>query len=262
MLSGEEIEKLGLVVGATAEGYRASTYDVRIGEIVASDSLKKRVPHAAYVLPPGGMVRVISEELLTLNSTVTGHVLLKNALCRVGVLAIHIGVVDPGYEGPLSTTLINFGRLDYLVELGAPFLRVSFDECPASPRAAASAKWNKKAYSEQVRLEVLAHAAPTFLDVEGTAEKAADKIYSKSKKQLVLWSAIAALVFAAFTILVPVGAAYADRYLANREKREIEQRVKLEEHYEQQIRTLQGQVGILQRDAMKSAPANAPLGKP
>ena len=50
---------------------------------------------------------------------ITGHALLKNELYRKGVLAINIGVIDPGFEGPLSSILINFGREDFVVKRGA-----------------------------------------------------------------------------------------------------------------------------------------------
>jgi hypothetical protein len=68
------------------------------------------------------MVRVVSRESLRLPDTITGHVLLKNELCTKGVLAINIGVVDPGFNGPISSTLINFGRETCSVEKGTHYV--------------------------------------------------------------------------------------------------------------------------------------------
>lgn len=123
------------------------------------------------------MVRVISRETLHLPDTITGHVLLKNDLCTRGVLAINIGVVDPGFEGPISSTLINFGRNKFPVEKDTPFLRVSFHRCPSSPQAKHSVKYDRPAYLKRVKQEVLAYSGSSFLNMEATADEAAKKSF-------------------------------------------------------------------------------------
>ena len=133
LLSGEEIKASGVVAESEEKFYRAATYDLSVGDIVLDGG--KTWEGAAYDLKPGGMVRVVSKETLALPDSITGHVLLKNDLCTKGVLAINIGVVDPGFNGPISSTLINFGRADYEVRKGIAFLRVSFHHCPQSAKA-------------------------------------------------------------------------------------------------------------------------------
>src|SRR5579864_1733127 len=112
LLSGEEIGSLGLVENSTTDLFRASTYDLSVGDIIAAGPVSG---NKEYVLPPGGTVRVISKETLKLPDFITGHALLKNELCRKGILALNIGVIDPGFEGPISSTLINFGRSNFVV---------------------------------------------------------------------------------------------------------------------------------------------------
>ncbi|MBW4027271.1 MAG: hypothetical protein HIU93_07675 [Acidobacteria bacterium] len=97
LLCGEEIEAGGLVEASEDKFYRAATYDLSVGDIILDGG--KMCEGSTYDLKPGGMVRVVSKELLSLPDNITGHVLLKNELCTRGVLAINIGVVDPGFKG-------------------------------------------------------------------------------------------------------------------------------------------------------------------
>ena len=132
LLSGEEIESNKLVIDSIDKNlYRASTYDLSVGEIIPAGSASGG---SAYNLPPGGTVRVVSKEMLKSPDGITGHALLKNELCRHGVLAINIGVVHSGFEGPLSSILINFGKGNFVVKQGDPFLRISFHRCPLSSK--------------------------------------------------------------------------------------------------------------------------------
>ncbi len=262
LLSGEEIKTAGLVIDAHEPGYRASTYDLRVGTIVSADPKNPTDDKTAtYSLAPGGMVRVISAECLQLPETVTSHVLLKNELCRKGVLAIHIGVVDPGFRGPLSSTLINFGKNDFLVKLDEPFLRVSFFGCPPSPKVTESKQWNRTEYIARVREEVLAYAAPTFLDIEHTTTKAAEKMYVKFKEGLITWSAIAVLGVAIVTVFVPLGASYADRYVVNKEKADADKKQhEIVEQYSSRIQALESKIDELQRSLAAQKPSGTHKG--
>jgi dUTPase len=195
LLSGEEIKSHRLVEGSTDDNlYRASTYDLSVGDIVPAGAEAGLVYEGSrYLLLPGGMVRVVSKERLRLPDTITGHVLLKNALCTKGVLAINIGVVDPGFEGPISSTLINFGREKCEVEKGTPFLRVSFHRCPQSPKALKSKKYDRDSYLKSVKQEVSAYSGPTFLNMDKTAADAAEAAFGSFKNALIIWASLAAL---------------------------------------------------------------------
>lgn len=263
LLSGEEIESLKLVEDSSDGNlYRASTYDLSIGEIIPAGYASGG---SEYRLPSGGTVRVVSKELLKLPNEITGHALLKNELCRRGVLAINIGVIDPGFEGPLSSILINFGREDFVVKQGAPFLRISFHRCPYSPKAAKSAKYTREQYISHVRDEVAAYMAPTFLNIEATAAKAAAKAFVSFKEGLVVWATLVAVLLAALAIFAPLGASYVDKYLAAREMRqaEMEQTIEknVEERYETRLKALSDQIEELKR-TQKQAHRGAGSGKP
>jgi dUTPase len=265
LLSGEEIESSGLVTGSTDRNlYRASTYDLSVGEIIPAGSA---AGGAAFNLPPGGTVCVVSKESLKLPDRITGHALLKNALCRKGVLALNIGVIDPSFEGPISSILTNFGRNDFVVKQGDPFLRISFHRCPPSSNAK-SVKYDRPQYISLAKAEMAAYMDPSFLNVDVTAKKAAKKAFGSFKKALIIWASVAALVLALLAIYAPLGASNMDKYFAAaREQHELqlEQTIekKLEERYETRLKTLTDQVEELKRTAAeKSGHGNASGGRP
>jgi dUTPase len=265
LLSGEEIKSRGLVDDGDDRLFRASTYDLSVGDIIPAEG--EAYEGARYSLPPGGMVRVVSKEVLQLPHTVTGHVLLKNALCTKGVLAINIGVADPGFRGPISSTLINFGSRDFVVEKGTPFLRVSFHRCPESPLAKNSKKYDRDTYLKEVKQEVRAYSGPTFLNMNATAAQAAETAFGNFKNNLLIWASVAAIVLALLAIFAPLGAANVDKYIAAREKREprVEQAFEkqIEERYESRLKVLSDQVEELKKIlAKQSASKTLRNGKP
>jgi deoxycytidine triphosphate deaminase len=260
LLSGEEIKSLRLVENSDDKLFRASTYDLSVGEVIPAGG--EIHEESRYSLPPGGMVRVVSKEILQLPNTITGHVLLKNALCAKGVLAINIGVADPGFNGPISSTLINFGRGPFVVEKGMPFLRVSFHRCPESPKAKESLHYDRETYLKNVKLEVRAYSGPTFLNMDATATQAAEAAFGSFKNRLVIWATVAAFVIAVLAMLIPLGAANIDKFVAAREQRELrlEQAVEkqIEERYETRLKALTDQIEQLKAAIAKSSTKQPP----
>ncbi len=272
LLSGEEIKLLALVENGVDENlYRASTYDLSVGDIIPAEQASGS---SEYNLPPGGTVRVVSKELLKLPKNITGHALLKNELCRKGVLALNIGVIDPGFEGPLSSTLINFGRGNFVVKQGASFLRISFHRCPVSPKADKSSKYNREEYVSRVKEEAAAYMASTFLNMEATANKAAETAFVSFKNGLVIWATLATVLLALLAIFAPLGASLVDKYVVTREqgelklgeesKKKLQEEIekKLEERYETRFKALSDQVEELKRATTeKSGQRHAAGGK-
>lgn len=264
LLSGEEIKSEGLISGGTDALFRASTYDLSIGEIIPGGKHSQPITgNGEYRLRPGGMVRVVAKESLKLPGVITGHALPRNTLCTRGVLAINIGIVDPGFEGPISSTLINFGDADYVLRPGEAFLRVSFHRCPKSPKAYVAQAWNREAYVEESRKQVLAYLGTHFLNLDETVKKASERAFGNFRAALVIWAAVAAVGLALMTILVPLGASYTDHYLSDRSQWQAQMEKTLEEKVEarnnarlaelaDEVKKLQGEV-----DRAKESPRPA-----
>ena len=173
-------------------------------------------------------------------------------------------MVDPGYRGPLSSILINFGRADFLVSKGPPFqpfLRVSFHPCPPSPKASKSKKWERAEYLKEARKDALAYSDPTFLNVKETSAKAAEQVFGSFTRSLAWWVTIAAVLFALITILVPLGASYVQTLVDKRDKRAEAIEGKLENQNDQ-LKTLSDQIRELQRSlAVKTTKASPVSGR-
>jgi dUTPase len=233
LLSGEEIKSEGLIIGGTDALFRASTYDLSIGEIIPGGKHPEPMTASGdYRLRPGGIVRVVARESLKVSGGFTGHALPRNTLCTRGVLAINIGIVDPGFEGPISSALVNFGDADYILKPGEPFLRVSFHRCLKSPKADDAQAWNREEYLEEARKQALAYLGKDFLDLDETIRKASEGAFGNFRSALALWVGIAAVGLALITVLVPLGASYTDRYLSDRLKWQAKTERALEEKVE------------------------------
>src|SRR3954467_11599734 len=100
---------------------QASTFDLTVGNIYN----KKGEPIIGpFTLKPGHMVQVVSAQIFNLPNTVTGHVTYKTGLTRKGIWALTVGIVDPGWNGPIATTLLNFSKEKHTISPGDSFLRV------------------------------------------------------------------------------------------------------------------------------------------
>ena len=73
MLTGDDIRSAGLIADASPGGYRASSYDVRIGKIITNDGTL----HEYYKIPAQGIVQVVSRETMKLPSTISGIATVK-----------------------------------------------------------------------------------------------------------------------------------------------------------------------------------------
>jgi len=113
--------------------------------------------------------------------------------------------------------------------------------------------------------------APSFLNMEATAKKAAETAFVSFKEGLVLWATLVAVLLALLAIFAPLGASYVDKYVVGRDRREfqLEQAVekKLEERYETRLKALSDQVEELRHSWQWRTKSNrdqtvvvAPLG--
>ncbi len=213
-LVGEQIFRKGLIENPVDGGFRAASYDLHVGTILVAPKEDKRflgsglddicVCEAGFLLPPQGMVRVISRESVKLPKNIVGYALTKNGLSNEGILAINIGIIDPGYEGPISSTLINFGKRTYEVTPETSFLRLTFHEInetsKVKPECHTSAMYLKK-----TKREVLRSSGQKFLNLSELAEEAGQEAFGRFKKLLFLGLPIAALALTLITLCIPLG---------------------------------------------------------
>lgn len=182
---------------------QGSSFDLSIGKIVDE---KGQIVSGPFVLKPGHMVQVISEEIFNLPNNVTGHVTYKTGLTRQGIWALTVGIVDPGWDGPIATTLLNFSRVDHAVNVGDKFLRVSlFEHDHVLPKVMRTSGPLPK-YLKEVQGLAASRFPSTFLNSEQISDNASKIVMSKFKEDAVKWVTIAAFIFAFIQILAPPAA--------------------------------------------------------
>jgi dUTPase len=123
LLNKNEILSLGLLEDFNEDHFNVVSYDMTAKDIVTLDN--KVLTN--YLLPPQGMVVVVTKESFKLkDKNIVGFTTVKNALSRKGIMAVNIGLVDPGYDGPISSILINFGKSSFEIKSDDTFLRMTF----------------------------------------------------------------------------------------------------------------------------------------
>jgi hypothetical protein len=209
------------------------------------------VPGEGYYLEPQGMVRVISQETVKLPADISGYALVKNGLSNLGILAINTGIIDPTWDGPVSSVLINFGKEPFLLKPGATFMRVTFHEFQPKLNSKPFPPSSRADYLERTKEEVRLYSSPTFLNLHKTAEFAGELAFGKFKKWLIVWAGAIALLLGLLAVLAPIAASYADRAIAGREG--LENKVRNDES---KISALEQEV-----DSLKASKSGAGVSK-
>jgi len=112
LLNRDEIEKSNFIAeGFKTEALRTAGYDLRVRTMIVKRDGKAETFTDDCDLLPQGIVAVVSEEVVKLPADVCAFASVKTGLCREGVVAINVGLIDPGWEGPISSVMLNFGKM-------------------------------------------------------------------------------------------------------------------------------------------------------
>ncbi len=183
---------------------QGSSVNLTIGKIFDENGCELQ----QYLLKPGHMVQVISAEYFNLNNSTTGHVTYKTSLTQKGIWALTVGIVDPGWDAPISTTLLNFSRVDHLVNLGEEFLRVSlYRHNPVDNSAIRKSPEN---YERQIRTLAATTFPPTFLNSAEIQKSAGDYVMKKIRKEALAWIAGIVVVLTLAQLFVAIVAPHYD----------------------------------------------------
>jgi dUTPase len=264
LLSDNEIRAKGLIYNAVEAHYRAASYDVGVGTILTMDG--KEVTELK--LEPQGIVEVISREEVRVPRDVVGYAMVRTSLCNEGILPLNIGILDPGYKGPVSATLLNFGKKDFLITADEVFLRLTFHESHLSH----SENWPVPiSHDEYVRdrKKKVVNFADTFLNLDSTIKKATEPFLDTLRNRALIWLPLFAVMLTALAFAVTLGVNYTNRGYWSKEdvKAEIKQDLGLtkEGGLESRIKTLEDEInkrGISQPKPETSPQTNSAKPKP
>jgi deoxycytidine triphosphate deaminase len=195
--------QLGIVQNRAPEGMRSTTYDATVGEIIHEGITYEG---AAYTLPPRGMVWVVSEERFSLPTNITGLATLRTSWTHNGILALNVGIVDPGWNGQLAAALVNFSKCKFEVRKGNGFLRVLFIKHNSTN--AKKEEKTEKNYLGEIR-DKSGRIPSAFLDMKSLTDEVLGTLSGSSliANRLARYGVIAgfvALLLALYAILLPI----------------------------------------------------------
>ncbi len=251
LLNGKEIRAAGLIDNDIDdnEHFRAASYDVRIGKIinVRGKELKE------MRLKPQGVVEVVSAEKVRLPMDIAGFAMVKTGLCNLGILPLNIGIIDPGYKGYLSATLLNFGKREFRLKPNQVFLRLTFFRCQASSNHQPPEALTDEQYIEDKKDKVM-NFSETFLNIKGNV----DEVVKKARNKAIVYASGLGVLLALFAFLVTIGVNYTSRYVWSKEQLKTELlddvHQKRDAALEQKLKDLEDQIRKLNASSAQVKP--------
>jgi len=198
VLSGQAIVTGGLISTVKTLRVRDASCDLTVGAIV--DPQGKEV--GEYVVPPQGIVRIVSEETLKIDAEHLAYVHVKTSLCNRGILALNIGIVDPGFDGPLGSTLINFGKTPYMLHEGEVFGRLTVHKIIRPNVTPATNLVSRSDAKRLAQSYVLDYLSDSFLNLAKTTEETAKKVFDEYKTVIIKYVPVFAFGLALLVFLL------------------------------------------------------------
>lgn len=227
-----------------------------IGKIINS----KGEEVESLVLEPQGIAHLVSSEKITLPQDICGFAHVLTRKCNQGLLTLNIGVIDPGWNNYISTSILNFSAERRLLTVGEPFIRATFhkiafteDGEPGEYLGKKSDNTRPETYVSGVRTRAVADFGKHFLNIRQLVGKASKKENSRSRDALLKYLPIAAFSLAFFALLVTIGIATAAR-ISTAPSSQVNGEIEL---LSKQIRQLTEEI-----EELKANPSQSHLARP
>jgi deoxycytidine triphosphate deaminase/chaperonin cofactor prefoldin len=226
-LNHEEIKLKNLIKPAIAEEFSNASYNLTVKYII--DMNGKKIEDQ-YRLKPQGMVYVVFNETVTMPPDLIAFAHVKTALTKRGIMATNIGIIDPTYNGLISTLLINFGKADFVITKDDPALRISFADINA-PKTLLKVNGNnleENVYVKNVQKDI-GNLEEKFLNLNSVEKEVRDSV-------------IASLI--KIGVVFTIGAFLVGLYFQkkNSSEKDLERSIK---KYEIELATLEAQNNLL-----------------
>lgn len=193
MLTGEQIRTRGIIQNAEDANYRRTSYDLRAGKIIKPDGEEA----TSYVVPPQGLVEIISKERIVLPENISGFATVKTGLSTNGMLALNIGIIDPEYEGLISSFLLNFSKVPFRLTEGDVFLRTHYVALDNVTNLPGNKCPDDASYINEKKQKIVGRFGETFLNVD----EIADKLVKRYTWKALSFIGAVALIVSLFSLL-------------------------------------------------------------
>lgn len=101
-----------------------SSFDISVREIIHWRNEEVAISQE-YILKPQETVYLISEQRISVKPGYVAYVFLKNRLSQKGIMALNTGIIDGGFDGPISTLITNLSKENIIIS-ETDFFRVVF----------------------------------------------------------------------------------------------------------------------------------------
>lgn len=101
-----------------------SSFDISVREIIHWRN-EEIASSQDYILKPQETVYLISEQRISVKPGYVAYVFLKNRLSQKGIMALNTGIIDGGFNGPISTLITNLSKENIIIS-ETDFFRVVF----------------------------------------------------------------------------------------------------------------------------------------
>jgi deoxycytidine triphosphate deaminase len=180
---GDDILKQELLKDADRKHIKNSSYYLTIGAIIPAGEEAKKYdpgkPNPMLVIGPRQVAWVVSKEVFNIKShDITALVTLRSTFTKKGLLALDVGMVDPEFEGPIGSIVINFSKNNVQLRAGEEFFRVVFikhSDVPAEFRTPRD-KTTALDYIMKRHGEIVQDFPATFLDTDVLSDQMAAKL--------------------------------------------------------------------------------------
>jgi hypothetical protein len=159
----------------------------------------KSISGNSFILPPRGIVWVISKETFRLPGDITGLATLRTTWTHQGILALNLGIIDPGWNDHLATAVVNFSKSNFEITKGVPFFRVLF--LTHKDTNSVQQGGSSGAYIERIKTNTR-HFSNTFLTMDSLIVEVAEKVLGFPR-----WGVrigLIAIIVAVISILAPM----------------------------------------------------------
>jgi deoxycytidine triphosphate deaminase len=187
LIVGRRILDESLLLDADVKRISNATYYLTIDRITRGDDDKEL---ESVSIGPNEIVWVASKERFNLKgNNKIALVSLKSTFTKQGLLALDTGFVDPRFEGPIGTVIVNFSKNPVHIAKGEEFFRVIFIEheeliSPFIDRQIP--KYNdSNHYIHQRKKEIVRDYGRTFLNIEGIEKNIESRIVESSSDALI-----------------------------------------------------------------------------
>jgi deoxycytidine triphosphate deaminase len=203
VLTSQQITQLGIVHNPRPGALQPTTYNATVREIISEGKI---ISEGHFDLPPRGIVWVVSNEEFELPETVTGLATLKTTWTHDGILALNVGIVDPGWYGPLAAALVNFSKHPFPIKKDAQFLRIAFHKHNKTGVGVTREEMDR--YISRIK-DKSAKTPDTFLDIKALSQQVIDEVFTLPRwltwlTRAGLVVAVVGLAVAFLAILVPI----------------------------------------------------------